>query len=272
MFGLTAPISHRNSSIKSCALITHSSQRQKAARLSAAVSRRAGAGKTGSRVKTLKSKDGVSNGNDTYIFGRGYGTDTITDVDGVAGNHDSISFNADTLPGDVIVRRSDNDLHLRIAGTADNLYVSNFFTGSENQIEEVRFADGTAWDVPTLYARGLIPTNLDDAITGYATDDIITGLEGADTLRGMEGNDQLDGGLGDDDLDGGAGSDVYTYGTGQGNDVIRDSGASTAGTDTVLLNGLIPDDVTLKPCRSRSHRADQRHGRTTDPDRGLYQK
>ena len=187
----------------------------------------------------------VSNGNDTYVFGRGQGTDTIVDTDGVAGNHDIISFNSDTLPEDVIVRRSGNDLHLRIAGTDDNLTVSNFFAGTENQIEEVRFADGTVWDVPTLYVRGLIPTPSDDAITGYETNDIITGLDGADVLRGREGNDRLDGGLGDDDLDGGAGSDVYAYGTGQGNDVIRDSGATSAGTDTVLLNGLTPDDVTL---------------------------
>ena len=189
--------------------------------------------------------DPTSNGNDTYRFGRGQGTDTIVDIDGVAGNHDVISFNSDTLPDDVIVRRTGNDLHLRIAGADDNLFVSNFFSGSENRIEEVRFADGTVWDVPTLYARGLIPTSLDDAITGYATNDIITGLDGADVLLGMEGDDQLDGGLGDDDLDGGAGSDVYAHGAGQGNDVIRDSGAPTAGTDTVLLNGLLPDDVTL---------------------------
>ena len=39
-----------------------------------------------------------ANGNDTYLFGRGSGQDTIVDYDTTAGNLDTILLNSDISP------------------------------------------------------------------------------------------------------------------------------------------------------------------------------
>src|SRR5205814_1427705 len=44
-------------------------------------------------------------GNDTYIFGRGYGQDTITDNDTTLVNLDTIKLAADIAPSDVTLSR-----------------------------------------------------------------------------------------------------------------------------------------------------------------------
>lgn len=78
-------------------------------------------------------------------------------------------------------------------------------------------------------------------VTGNAADNVITGNELANYLIGMDGNDTLLGGLGDDYLsgesgddwmDGGAGSDQYVVDS--VNDIVKDSGLATDGTDAIL--------------------------------------
>lgn len=93
-----------------------------------------------------------SNGNDTYRFAKGSGNDTIIDHDKAAGNTDTISLGSDIAPDEVSLRRSGDDLVLRLAGTTDSLTVTNWFFGDSGdyRVERIEFGDGTVWDVSAI--------------------------------------------------------------------------------------------------------------------------
>ncbi|HXF92651.1 MAG TPA: calcium-binding protein [Nitrospiraceae bacterium] len=116
----------------------------------------------------------------TYVFGHGYGVDTIVEHDSSSapyfpgGVGDAIQFAADVLPGHVRWQRSGEDLMLSLDGTTDQLLIPSFYTVAFNQgtyllssniflpgamvtaggnpyyvapsqVERVQFADGTVW-------------------------------------------------------------------------------------------------------------------------------
>ncbi|WP_275054605.1 calcium-binding protein [Comamonas testosteroni] len=191
-------------------------------------------------------------GADIYRFGRGGGKDTINNYEYIASGQanpvDAIVFGADVTPNDIDARRSPwNELVLTIKGTNDVLTVSQYFQSdgtSSYAVEEVRFADGTVWDIAAIKQRVLQPTEGADALTGFNTDDTIYGAGGDDTLQGVGGNDLLDGGEGNDTLFGGEGADQLLGGNGQ------DRLYGEAGNDTLLggagrdiLDGGDGDDV-----------------------------
>ncbi|WP_236341795.1 calcium-binding protein [Paenibacillus plantiphilus] len=219
-----------------------------------------------------------TNGNDTYVFGRGYGQDTIVDYDGTTGNADVIKFNADIAPEDVALRRNGNHLELSINGTSDKLTVSNYFESSGKSIvENVQFADGTVWNAAAVKAavRTVTGSESSETLTGYEDHDVVRGLGGDDTLygnagddrlEGGTGNDQLNGQLGNDVLDGGAGNDTlyggesydtsytrangndtYVFGRGYGQDTIIDYDGTDGNADMIKLQAdVLPGDVTLR--------------------------
>ncbi|QBC28078.1 hypothetical protein U737_14895 [Methylomonas sp. LW13] len=208
-------------------------------------------------------------GNDIYLFGRGYGHDTIIDSDASMGNSDTIRFTPDLLPTDVLVRHRGNDLNFVIQETGETLTVKNWFNpqlGREaaNLIERIEFADGTVWTAADAVAYSLVGSSGDDDIVGYATGDAITGLagndrlfgeagddeltggSGDDTLSGGLGNDLLDGGAGQDGMMGGVGNDGYRFGYGYGSDSVSDAGSSDDNNDFITLDeSVIPSDVRL---------------------------
>jgi len=161
-------------------------------------------------------------GNDTYLFGRGDGQDTIYDVDGTAGNTDTLVFKAGVAPSDILLSRVADSLVLKIAGSTDQVLINNYFTSDGTAgwvIEEIRFTNDTAtvWRYADIRARVLVGTEGNDTLTGQATDDAISGNGGNDTLYGRAGNDVLDGGAGDDTLYGEAGNDTLVGGLGNDN-------------------------------------------------------
>ena len=189
-------------------------------------------------------------GNDTYRWARGDGQDTLTESSGL----DVIEFDAQLTPDDLQVVLSGTDsLQLRIRGTSDRLTLSGVLTSSARIIEELRFADGTAWSHAELVRLATSGTPGDDVYNGSAAADELSGQGGNDTLlgnggndvlRGGEGNDRLeggagadllDGGTGSDDLSGGAGGDTYVFGKGDGEDAIADGG--DASVDTLRIEG-----------------------------------
>ena len=186
-------------------------------------------------------------GNDTYLFGRGSGKDTISAYETTVGKLDVVQLGAGVLPTDVTVWRAGDDLWLAINGTADSLRISNYFYNDATygyQVEQIKFANGTIWDVATVKAKVLIGTSDNNSLYGYAGADTLSGLAGADTLYGYGGNDTLDGGADDDVLDGGDGNDVLTGGT------QRDTLYGAAGNDTLFgqdgddtVNGDAGDDT-----------------------------
>ncbi|MEQ9106467.1 MAG: calcium-binding protein [Limnobacter sp.] len=228
-------------------------------------------------------------GADTYVFGKGSGADTVdnNDSDAVGTNADSILLGAGIATTDITLTRSYENLIIHINGTDDKLTVQSYFNNdgaSSDVVENLKFADGTVWNVDTIKAKVLAGTTENDVLTGYATadtinagegndstfgrsgDDVIDGGTGADYLQGDDGNDRLfggtgtdrlygnagndtlDGGSGNDSLDGGAGADVYLFGKGSGADTVYNYDSDTVGTnaDSILLGaGIATTDITL---------------------------
>jgi VCBS repeat-containing protein len=186
-------------------------------------------------------------GNDVYVFGRGYGNDTVDDIDWTTGNSDTVRIASGVLPTDLKVSRDSANLYLTIenpGGAPDRLMLRNWFSADMYKIERVEFADDPAvWTVQTLIDKVTLATEGDDFIYGVAGsdsvdalggNDTVLGNAGADLLGGGEGDDSIDGGDGDDTLIGGAGNDTliggggsntYVFRSGDGADGIVDSGA-----------------------------------------------
>ena len=229
------------------------------------------------------------NGADTYLFGKGSGRDSINnyDSDALNVNADTILLGAGITTTGVTLTRSGDTLFISINGTDDRLEVQSYFNQdgtSAYTVENLKFADGTVWDVNTIKTKMLTGTVGNDNLTGYATaetltggdgndtldgregndtlvagngadtlyggigDDLLQGNDGADTLNGGAGNDTLDGGAGNDYLNGDNGADTYLFGKGSGRDSINnyDSDALNVNADTILLGaGITTTGVTL---------------------------
>ncbi|MGJ7581699.1 calcium-binding protein [Variovorax sp. RHLX14] len=175
-------------------------------------------------------------GNDTYLFGTGSGHDTLSSYESTSGKLDVIQLGAGISQTDVEVRRSGYDLVLALASGTDELTVSNHFLGEATmgfQIDQVRFADGTAWNVTALQARTATPVPAGLTLKGSA---------GMDFLMGQSGNDDLDGGAGNDFLLGSSGNDTYRFGRGYGADIIMDFDAATGNMDKAIFGADVATD------------------------------
>lgn len=177
-------------------------------------------------------------GDDVYLFGSGFGHDTIFDQGGT----DTIRFDNTIAASDVKVRVDANNLYLGIAGTDDEITVQYWQYDDMTKVERVEFADGTTWSTADLLAASLTATEGDDTLYGTSGDDVILGLGGNDELTGGQGNNTLDGGAGNDTLNGGTGDDTYLFGRGFGQDVLNEFG----GTDKIEFdNSIAASDVNV---------------------------
>ena len=212
-------------------------------------------------------------GNDVYIFGAGYGHDTISDADSTTGNLDTLRLGNGLTAAKTEVLRNGSDLVLRWTGfTTDSVTIKGVFSGSSLNrtqiVEEVQFADGiTKWDLNRLMSEmKLDGTASNDTLTGL-TDftNRMNGLAGNDTLTGAAQADVMDGGSGDDVLDGGAGSDTliggpgvdtltgglggdtYVFNKGDGKDTIHASTSTGSVSEDVLQlgAGITPGSTLL---------------------------
>jgi Ca2+-binding RTX toxin-like protein len=172
-------------------------------------------------------------GNDTYVFGRGYGQDIIFDQDSTPVNVDVVEFAADITPDDVTAELSAPSLVLTINGTTDRLTVANQYFSSADQVEEIRFADGTVWTFTTtpLLIRGTVGNN------------VLNGTSGPDIFEGLSGNDIMSGG---------AGNDTYHIFRGDGQDTITDSDATAGNVDKIVYaSDILP--AAIQAVRSGSN-------------------
>jgi len=229
-------------------------------------------GKSGNDILRGGTGDGDiltgGTGNDTYLFGAGDGNTTIRNNDNGEDNQDTLRFLEGIEVSDVRATRSGDDLHFTLQSTGEVITVELFFSPltSDYELASIAFFDGTVWDVDTLKALVMVPTDGDDNITGYATDETIHGLGGNDTLiggggddsvfgdtgndvvHGLDGNDSLEGGIGDDYLSGGVGDDTVHGGEGDdslsgnnGDDILtggtgNDRFSGDKGNDTYVFN------------------------------------
>lgn len=189
-------------------------------------------------------------GNDTYYFDSGDGVDVIDNYDKSRTRHDVVVFGQGITSDDVEVNRSGDDLVLRVGGSDDRLVVSSYFLGDGLKgyaVDEIRFQDGTSWDVAQVKSLVLQGSDLADELTGFDVDDQINGLGGDDQIIAKAGNDTLQGGTGNDILNGGAGSDTYIFSLGDGQDRIFNYDHSYERLDVIELSeGISQDDVRVK--------------------------
>lgn len=205
-------------------------------------------------------------GNDTYVFAKGYGSDTIIDADGL----NTLRFKG-LNPSDILVNGTgEYDATITIKGTNDTLVIKDFRKGEEYANYDLEF-DGVKMHVtdkgsPFRHIYGgngddVLKAVVDDSImhafggsdTVYGSDgnDIIYGNEGddaiyagtgSDLVYGGDGDDILDGGMDDDFLYGGSGNDTYVFGRYYGTDIISDN----EGVSTIkIADGISLDELDI---------------------------
>ncbi len=93
-------------------------------------------------------------GDDVYRLARGDGADVLTDADATAGNADVLLFDDASVARDQLwFRQVNNDLEVRIMGTADRVTIKDWYVSADNRVEEIRTQGGdvlTAANVQAL--------------------------------------------------------------------------------------------------------------------------
>lgn len=99
-------------------------------------------------------------GNDTYIMNRGYGIDTMVENDATAGNTDIAQFLAGVSADQIWFQHVGNNLEASIIGTTDKLVISDWYLGSEHQVEQFKTTDG---------AKTLLDSNVQNLVNAMAS-------------------------------------------------------------------------------------------------------
>jgi Ca2+-binding RTX toxin-like protein len=190
------------------------------------------------------------NDSDTYLFGIGSGSDTISDArDSVFfDDKDMVVFGEGIAIADLGIARSGSDLVLTVKSTGQTLTIAHQFSHppfDTHGVEYFKFADGSVYDEAYFRERIFYPTDGDDSIAGTGWTDTLDGGKGNDTLQGLEGNDTLIGGLGDDVLQGGAGEDTYVFNLGDGKDTIYDWDVYVSTDKLVFGDGIAANDLVV---------------------------
>lgn len=224
-------------------------------------------------------------GNDTYIFGKGYGTVLLSSnptqgETATSGENDTI-FLKDLNVTDVDLSHvstisanvSQNEFRIIYTnedGTKDTLRVPEV---SVEHIENIIFADGTQvgnlvlgdnvasfradgssaafgtngddWLLSGVGRQDLIANGGDDVVFGSAQNNRLEGGNGNDILYAGGSNDQIIGGTGDDLIYGQAGNDVHTGGSGADTFVFDTSDINTI-TDVLFNNNRLTDFSTAE--------------------------
>ena len=206
-----------------------------------------------------KGNDTIDGGTDadTYIWNLGDDLDTIT-----ASNIDKLQFGEGITLENLTFRCEANDLRIIVNNDdTQGIILVDFFYNNTNKLNDIRFADGSAFNLATSgltldqhFSSGntITGTDYDDTINaqntysvtinaGNGSDDVTAG-DGNDTINAGNGNNIIRGGKGNDSLDAGSGDDTYFYNLGDGFDTISDS----AGSDKIIFGtGILPEDLTF---------------------------
>ncbi len=191
-------------------------------------------------------------GDDTYVFGKDYGTDIITDY----GDSNKIIFK-NINSTDILVNGVNGyDVSIKIKNTDDELIIKDFMSCEDFSDYTLEFADKTVHckdeDSPFRFIYGDETANSlravvdasyiyayeeNDTIEGSGGNDYIYAGAGDDDIWAYQGNDVVYCGLGNDTVNGGDGDDML-YGD-DGDDVIDGS----SGND--FLNGGVGNDTYI---------------------------
>ncbi len=208
-----------------------------------------------------KGDDNISGqlaGNDTYIFSKGDGSDTIMEsinYNGLDYGYDKIKFDESITKENVIFSTNGSDLYIKfIDSPNDQITIRGQFGPISNRIELVEFADGSSINIssPSSIAFRYDGTAGNDTIFASSYNDIINGGDGNDTIDGYNGDDIITGGKGDDRLgtDYNFGNDTYIFNVGDGKDSISEAPQTIynysidAGSDTIKFGAdIVKTDI-----------------------------
>ncbi|AIZ26702.1 iron-regulated protein frpC [Neisseria meningitidis] len=188
-------------------------------------------------------------GSDTYVFGKGFGQDTVYNYDYATGRKDIIRF-TDGITADMLTfTREGNHLLIKAKDGSGQVTVQSYFQNDGSgayRIDEIHFDNGKVLDVATVKELVQQSTDGSDRLYAYQSgntlngglgDDYLYGADGDDLLNGDAGNDSIYSGNGNDTLDGGEGNDaLYGY---NGNDALN------GGEGNDHLNGEDGNDTLI---------------------------
>lgn len=196
-------------------------------------------------------------GDDTYIFGKNYGADIISDAKG----KNTVKFLDGIVLSDLQICRVGENAVIHVKETGDKLLIqggldnpedvilqfgedtvslweniseeeNEYFSGGDeddyfvnNDAKKEIFAGGKGNDRLTGLDEKeyIFGDDGEDKIFAEGKDDIIFGGKGNDYISNGEGNDYIDAGTGDDFLNDGAGDDTYLFCPEYGQDSIADN-------------------------------------------------
>ncbi|MCX7096301.1 MAG: putative Ig domain-containing protein [Methylococcales bacterium] len=107
-------------------------------------------------------------GSDTYLFGKGDGQDVLlagASNDNAFSKLNVLQLKSGIAPSDVYLLRFGDDLQVAIiSNTTDTFLVRGFFLGNSpsnayNQLQQIKFADQTSWDLATVMAKATANNN-----------------------------------------------------------------------------------------------------------------
>ena len=197
-------------------------------------------------------------GSDLFIFDKNFGNDKLLEFNPSGKDINTVYFK-NWIKDDFIYYRKGLDFYIVAKNSADSLQIINFFRVSgENQLDYIKFSDGSQLDISDIRTLTQTGTDGDDELYAYGTkdtylkggkgndklygadgNDSLIGGDGNDSIYGGAGNDVLTGGTGNDYLEGGAGSDIYIFGSNFGHDEINNNDASDNREDIIRFTDNI---------------------------------
>lgn len=184
----------------------------------------------------------ASNGDVTYLWGKGDENDTIINVvtesnllQDKNGGQSIVQLGAGITKDSIDIISNGDDVIISIKATGETLTIKNWLENDYYKMDAIQFADGTKLTAKQVSELAVLKST-----------------DGADVLHGSNyRNDILDGGAGNDYLEGGLGNDTYLWGKGSGNDIIGNQAMKEStiiyvesGNDTVKLGeGITQESV-----------------------------
>ncbi|MDF0585064.1 calcium-binding protein, partial [Bradyrhizobium yuanmingense] len=180
-----------------------------------------------------------ASGNDTFIYSKGDGNDTIYENTwrSFTSTETDVLVLKDILSSEVNLTRSGDNLLIQILSTNETITIVGQFGDAtdtpDSGIEYIRFANGDQWGRSTIYG---IATSNSPFLVGTNGNDVLIGSSANQNLYGEAGDDRIDGQGGNDLLYGGLGNDTLVLSVSAPGDIATVNGG--AGTDTLDLSGF----------------------------------
>jgi len=133
----------------------------------------------------------IGNGaNDTFVFNAGYGSLEVNEFDFNSNDVNVLKLGPGISPSSIgVTGDSSGNLYISDGTPGDQIKLDGLLSGWYYGIQQVQFADGTAWSRAQLVNAATTGTAADDTLYGSSTADVFDGKGGNDREIGNGGND-----------------------------------------------------------------------------------